>query len=79
MFDGAEFMNKVKKNTLGLYVKGLDKLDPEVAKHILESNRQFFLAGKTFFESEIAHAEKAIAKMERKMNKPEEETPKDEP
>lgn len=67
MFDGSTFARSVKKNVLGQYVKALDKLDPEVARHILESNRQFFLAGKTFFESEVGHAEKAIARMEKKM------------
>lgn len=66
MFDGPSLARKLKKNVLGTYVRALDRMDPQVARHILESNRQFFLAGKTFFEDEIRHAEKAIDKIEKK-------------
>jgi len=67
MFDAVHLANRLKTRVLMRYVRGLERLDPQVARHLLSSQREFFLAGKTFFESEAGHAQKAINKMERKM------------
>lgn len=66
MFDGVAVAKKFKYKVLGQYVRALHKLDPGVATHILNSQREFFLAGKTFFEAEAGHAQKAIDKIQRR-------------
>jgi hypothetical protein len=63
---GPEFAQRLKKEVLGGYVRALESIDPEVACHILNAQKEFFLAGKTFFEAEVGHAEKAINKIRRK-------------
>lgn len=69
MIDGVDFTKKFKNKVLKKYVRALDRLDPEFARHILASQHEFFLAGKTFFEYEAAHAQKAMEKQERRMNR----------
>lgn len=66
IIDGPQAVQRVKKRVLGLYIGALERLDPQVATHILESNRQFFLAGQAFFAAEAGHAAKAIDRMARR-------------
>lgn len=66
MINGVQLATGVKKNVFGLYLKALDALDPQVAGHIVKGQRELFLAGQRFFESEVGHASKAIDKYDRK-------------
>lgn len=65
-FDGVNASRWVKKNVLGRYVKALESMDPKLAEHILNAQKEFFLAGKTFWEIEAEHAEKALNRIRRK-------------
>lgn len=60
---GADFVTRIKKEVLGGYVKALEAVDPEFACHVLSAQKEMFLAGKTFFEAEVGHAERAINKI----------------
>jgi len=70
MRDAVEMVSKFKKNVLGGYVRALNRIDPQVAEHILESQRQAFLAGRSFFDAEAGHAARAIAKIKAKREAP---------
>lgn len=72
MYDSVQFVRSVKKNVLGGYVRFLDRLDPEFSRRVLSAQREFFLAGRAFFDEEARHAEKAIHRMEARMKTPEE-------
>lgn len=61
----SHFLYKAKSRVLGTYGRALNQLDPELATHLLASQREFFLAGKAFFEEEAKHAEKAMAKLKK--------------
>jgi hypothetical protein len=66
MFDGPGFVHRAKRRLYKGYIGALERLDPDVAKHLLASQREMFLAGKAFFEEEAKHAEKAMNRMERR-------------
>ena len=66
MEKSPNYVDKAKQKAFDIYMRGLDRLDPKVAHHLLGFQREMFLAGRAFFESEARHAEKAMAKFERK-------------
>ncbi len=65
MIDSANVLNDAKKRAVKGYIKALGCLDPKVATHILGAQKEFFLAGKAFFEAEAGHVEKAMKKFEK--------------
>lgn len=66
MFNGLECTKTLKKKVLYRYVRTLEKMDSQLARHLLTSQREFFLAGKTFFDIEAGHAQKALNKISKK-------------
>lgn len=64
--DGPTAVRQAKKAVLGTYIKVLEKMDPTVAANILGAQREFFAAGRAFFEAEMNHAAKAEAKFRAK-------------
>ena len=68
--DGQQLAQCLKRRVLGGYVRWLHRIDPQVADHILEAQRQAFLAGASFFQSEVGHAERAQAKIRAKAAPP---------
>lgn len=66
MPDGVDCAKSLKKNVLGAYVRGLESIDPKVAAHLLTAQREFFAAGRAFFEAEMGHADKAIDRIRKR-------------
>jgi len=69
--DGARLGMKLKRTMLGSYVRMLERVDPQVAHHLLSAQRELFLAGKVFFEEEIKHADQAMAKIDERLRQKE--------
>jgi len=67
---GVEAARSFKKNVLGGYVRALERIDPQVAANILGAQREFFAAGKAFFEAEMNHAARAEEKFRAKVVHP---------
>lgn len=59
---GVEFARGVKRNVLGRAVDGLIRFDPKFAAHVFSAHREFFAAGRAFFDAECQHAERAVEK-----------------
>ncbi len=68
--NGVEAAKSFKKNVLGGYVRALGHIDPQVAANILGAQREFFAAGKAFFEAEMKHAARAEEKFRAKVVHP---------
>jgi hypothetical protein len=65
-----DFATKLKKNVLGGYVRFLESIDPQVATHVLNAQKELFLAGERFFSEEIKHADKALNKIRKRQEAP---------
>lgn len=68
--DGPTAVRAIKKTVLGGYIRTLERMDPAVAANILGAQREFFAAGRAFFESEMNHAAKAEEKFRARVPKP---------
>lgn len=61
--DAVHLIQGLKRRVLGGYVKTLERIDPKLATHVLSAQREFFMAGKVFFEEEVRHADKALRRI----------------
>lgn len=55
--------NNLKKMAARAYIRSLERVDPRFAEHVLNAQREFFLAGSAFWRAEAEHAERAIEKI----------------
>ncbi len=66
MMDAVSVLQGAKKRFFKCYMGVFERMDPEVARHLLNAQKEVFLAGQEFFASEAAHAEKAVERLSKR-------------
>lgn len=63
MIDGVSFVQNAKKRFFKFYIGAFECIDPKAAQHLMNAQKEVFLAGRDFFASEADHAGKAAEKL----------------